>query len=574
MTPSIVEALAMLEPSQEPQPGETHNDENKETETSSQNPPEPSLDDPQLGNPISHGQIVNLWKKLRVQGNSTYTLEQLLRGAFIYIPPPPPKPEPSPQYKALMARLRREEEARSYERMINPVHHAETFQSRFPYSASSFAEANKPTSAADIGDEDVSFTEVHRQVTLIINFLVSIAGVAATLWIAARWWSVTPRLFLTLGGSILVAIAEVVVYSGYMWRMDEARKKEGKVTEVKEVMESWVVGQDDDKQEEEAVLIKDKQEDGNDGKRILVVAYRSKPPKLTTRNPETLDILSFNRHVELRKQSSDVEMTPSPATSRSATRSKPLRTYGKRNISREDSPREPSPKKRRISTEQAPLDKPSLKCNNTESSALPTITPKESKESAEPTTSTSKSSASSPKKGSILSFFKPVPSSSSTIASSPKSDEPQPDSTPPSSPPHPPRIAPRRKPRLLRFRSASLPVLDSEDAEGGDEDGSDPDEESHGKEAKRRPLQERRESLSNQDIPTTNINDTKQPRKSKPKASSAVQTTLNLSSQAAFSECKVCNTVWNPLYPDDVKFHTKQHAAVLRARRKLKESEL
>lgn len=157
-----------------------------------------------------------------------------------------------------MARLRRDEEARSYERMVNPQLQTESFSDRFPNSAHGFEEVNRPN-AADIGDDEVSYNEVHRQVTLILNFLVSIAGVAGTLWIAARWWSTTSRLFLTLGGSILVAIAEVVVYNGYMWRMGEARKKQAGVKELKEVVETWVVGQDEN-EEEKSVLLKEKED--------------------------------------------------------------------------------------------------------------------------------------------------------------------------------------------------------------------------------------------------------------------------------------------------------------------------
>jgi hypothetical protein len=85
---------------------------------------------------------------------------------------------------------------------------------------------------------------------LILNFLVSIFGVAATLWVLARWWSTPARLFLTLGGSILVGIAEVGVYSGYIWHLGEAKKKENKqektFKEIKEVVQTWVVGPDGD----------------------------------------------------------------------------------------------------------------------------------------------------------------------------------------------------------------------------------------------------------------------------------------------------------------------------------------
>jgi hypothetical protein len=55
---------------------------------------EPTLDEAAVGNPISHGQIVDLWKKLREAGAREYTLENLLRGARIYVPAPPPKPKP------------------------------------------------------------------------------------------------------------------------------------------------------------------------------------------------------------------------------------------------------------------------------------------------------------------------------------------------------------------------------------------------------------------------------------------------------------------------------------------------
>ncbi|KAJ4213962.1 hypothetical protein NW759_010491 [Fusarium solani] len=255
-----------------------------------------------------------------------------------------------------------------------------------------------------------------------------------------------------------------------------------------------------------------------------------------------------------------VTMTNSSVQKALRMRAKPLRTYGKRSTTRENSPREPSPKKRRISTEETSLKKQDLKNDDAESSSLPKIVSTGSKESTEPTASDSKSAKDVVKKGSILNFFKPVSSSSSTVAPSPKSDEPQPGSTPPSSPPQPPRIEPRRKPRILRFGGSSLPTTNNEEIESDAQD----DEETEGNRAKgrgstRSPLKEQH---------TTNTTTTK-PKKPKPQT---VQTTLNISSQAPFSECKVCNTVWNPLYPDDVKYHTKQHAAVLRARKK-KESE-
>ncbi|KAF5646681.1 vacuolar er assembly vma12 [Fusarium tjaetaba] len=479
MTSSILEALSTVEAAETPQI-EDHDE--TEEEESQQPTQEPTLDDPKLGNPISHGQVVDLWKQLKAQGNSNFTLEQLLRGASVYIPPPPPKPEPSPEYKALMARLRREEEARSYERMINPPPQHETFKDHFPSITASFAAANRPTSASDLGDDDMAMEEVHKQITLIINFLVSIAGVAGTLWVTARWWSLPAH-------------------------------------------------------EHEGVSFTN----GN----ATFTAHRYRYRGLSRQLTNSIWSYSYldNIMIMISSKSTGIECA-SPAPSVPRSRVKPLRTYGKRSI-RDDSPKEPNTKKRRVSTESTA---PEPASKGTDKAPLKEVT-EEAKNIPESTT-TNKPTTEPVKKGSILNFFKPVPPSS-TVTSSPKSDDPQPESTPPSSPPQPPKIEPRKKPRLLRFRGTSTPLLD-EGNTGDDSQGEDTKAEDAGTKSARPAAQE---SSLNRDAST---NDTKPGKKGK----------------AAFSECKVCNTVWNPLYPDDVKFHAKQHAAVLRAKRKEKESEL
>jgi uncharacterized membrane protein len=267
MTPAIVAGLESLEKLHEPAGDDTTGKQNTEkANEDAQNRPtgsscdtntSPSLDAPKLGNPISHGQIVELWQKLKTSAETSCSLERLLQGSHVYIPPPPPKREPTPEFKALMARLRREEEARAYERMVNPPPRVETFNERFPHAsaAASFAAVNRPSHAADMGDDDVTYNDIQRQMLLLINFLVSIVGVAATLWVAARWWSLPARLFLAMGGAVVVGIAEVAVYSVYVWRMGEAKQRQEAAKEVKEVLQTWVVGQAN---EEEEVLLKEK----------------------------------------------------------------------------------------------------------------------------------------------------------------------------------------------------------------------------------------------------------------------------------------------------------------------------
>ncbi|KAI5923018.1 endoplasmic reticulum-based factor for assembly of V-ATPase-domain-containing protein [Camillea tinctor] len=248
MTPSIVEALQVLPDSTIPEASRDEDDDNINTENK-----EPSLKNPAIGNPISHAQVLDIWKQLKTQQNrNDVRLEGLLRGASIYIPPPPPKPEPTEEYQQLMARLRREEEERSYERMLKKAPPRESFAEKFPYApmAHSFAEVNKPSKAADLGDDDIEYGDVQKQVTLIMNFLVSIIGCGAALWMAAQWWSTSARIFLSLGGSIVVAIAEVAVYSAYSWRMAEGEKKEKTKKEVKQIVQSWVVGEDNHEKNE------------------------------------------------------------------------------------------------------------------------------------------------------------------------------------------------------------------------------------------------------------------------------------------------------------------------------------
>lgn len=123
--------------------------------------------------------------------------------------------------------------------MTNPVPPTETF-------SQAFAAVNRPSHQGDMGDDDVTYSDVHRQLMLMLNFVASILGVAATLWIVARWWSTPARLFLTMGGSLLVGIAEVAVYSGYVWHLSEAKKKDKTLKEVKQVVQTWTVGAEDE----------------------------------------------------------------------------------------------------------------------------------------------------------------------------------------------------------------------------------------------------------------------------------------------------------------------------------------
>ena len=159
-----------------------------------------------------------------------------------------------------MARLRREEEDRAYQRMTNPPPPLETFSQRFPNSPH---KALFPTTQEDIGgDEEISYSDINRQMALIINIVISILACSVAIWLAARHWSTPSRLGLSMGGSGAVAIAEAVVYAGYLRRLKDAREKGKKEVEIKEIVKTWVIGGEEANQGDEKIIKQTKSKAG------------------------------------------------------------------------------------------------------------------------------------------------------------------------------------------------------------------------------------------------------------------------------------------------------------------------
>lgn len=142
-----------------------------------------------------------------------------------------------------MAQLRRDEEIRAYERMLNPpLLTSPEFNQRFPTSSQHnfIAGSIRPSDEED----EITFEDVNRQITLIINIIISIVACSVALWMVSSRWSVPKRLGLSMCGSGVVGIAEVVVYNGYLRRLVEAKQKARKEVEIKEVVSTWVIGGD------------------------------------------------------------------------------------------------------------------------------------------------------------------------------------------------------------------------------------------------------------------------------------------------------------------------------------------
>lgn len=257
-----------------------------------------------------------------------------------------------------------------------------------------------------------------------------------------------------------------------------------------------------------------------------------------------------------------------PGIHHAKKRDKPLKTYGKRQASASQSPVEPARKRVRFA-EELEQRTAQIRDSPTPTAAVSKDTSLEEKEHDAPSNSESNLTKDTPSKDtpadkqSILNYFKRLPPStpSKPTPLSKQQEEPEHPHTPPKK-----RVSSTTRRRVLRIRSTtSSPVscLSNDEQDGGSSDDNE----------QTSPLSEGGEPLHNQQ--RTRGSKALQDRKAKrARLATQVQTTLNISSQAAFSECKVCDTVWNPLYPDDVKYHTKRHAAQLKANKRAAELEL
>ncbi|KND86821.1 hypothetical protein TOPH_08548 [Tolypocladium ophioglossoides CBS 100239] len=262
---------------------------------------------------------------------------------------------------------------------------------------------------------------------------------------------------------------------------------------------------------------------------------------------------------------------PGMAHMPSRKRDKPMRTYGKRSISTPEPRGEPPSKRVRLGADEPAPDGNPLAPAQFESPTKDRVSGQVQKDHEGLVRS---DQGEAPKPSSILSYFKPVPPRALAVSSIDTIELPR--------DPDPSRLSsstnrPKRKPRLLGLRATSSPLSDApEDPTDGRDDTSKSKGDGHDKGADRgsskrdrsSPLCDGTDNRLNQTKRGTISDETKPGGTTKTKKAPAVQTTLNLSAQAAFAECKVCDTVWNPLYPDDVKYHSKRHATVMRAKRK------
>ncbi|KAL7910645.1 hypothetical protein GGI35DRAFT_445178 [Trichoderma velutinum] len=251
-------------------------------------------------------------------------------------------------------------------------------------------------------------------------------------------------------------------------------------------------------------------------------------------------------------------------------REKPLRTYG-RQTSTPEAQSEPPQKRQRLSALKQQKEIPISLAHISDGSSIPddaaVIAASEAKPIEDgPNRSKTETHAQAPKKTSILSYFKPAPPK-------PKDDPPSQSQDSQSEEPIAPqeslkRKPSKRKPRLLKIKATTH---DTPHPSSQESDSHSLQAHSNSDTLQTASPHSAETTVSSSTSPSPAPGQLKASRNPKPllkMRSPSIQTTLNISAQAAFSECKICNTVWNPLYPDDVKFHNKTHKAVLRAQKR------
>ena len=139
-----------------------------------------------------------------------------------------------------MARLRHTSEAQAYATISS---HSTT-SNPFSISTRNSLALSQPTHDpfAKPEDDDLTFADVNRQLALIINVLVSIIACGIAIWMVAGHVAAPKRLALAMGGALVVAVAEVAIYAGYLRKLGEAKEKERAKKERKVITKTWTIG--------------------------------------------------------------------------------------------------------------------------------------------------------------------------------------------------------------------------------------------------------------------------------------------------------------------------------------------
>lgn len=145
-----------------------------------------------------------------------------------YIPEECTRRKPkSKEYIEYMNKLRMEEQANEFDRLVNKRSEFQTLYDHMSKDSLTPLQEHK---------------QVKSQITTIFNIFISVASVTYAIW----YWSNSSmrlndayRVLLCLFFGLIVLIAEVFVYMSYLNKVEEAKIKERSKKEIKKVVKSF-----------------------------------------------------------------------------------------------------------------------------------------------------------------------------------------------------------------------------------------------------------------------------------------------------------------------------------------------
>ncbi|CAK9436821.1 uncharacterized protein LODBEIA_P13430 [Lodderomyces beijingensis] len=173
---------------------------------------------------ITHAQLVDFYQEC----HPTPSLLGLIRKSKLVIPRYETSERPkTKEFVRQMERLRVEAREQEYKRLVNKTPEFGTLYENTDQEYISPAKAHK---------------ELKNQLTTIVNIGVSVGSVSYAIWYwTGSSWGLKEsyRALLTIFFGLLILVAEVVVYMGYINKIEEAKAKEHSKREVKKVLRSF-----------------------------------------------------------------------------------------------------------------------------------------------------------------------------------------------------------------------------------------------------------------------------------------------------------------------------------------------
>lgn len=174
-------------------------------------------------NCISHKSLLYIIDAINSLDDQSIALIDVMKNISVYVAPKQqPKPK-SPEYLELMKRLSQKQKEQEYQELIG----------------------NTKVEEGEYLTPSYEAKAVKEQLSTIVNILISVASVFWAVW---HWSGSSTRMplswrtLLSLFTSILVLVAEVVVYTRYKAKVEDARTIERNKKEKKQVVNSYEFG--------------------------------------------------------------------------------------------------------------------------------------------------------------------------------------------------------------------------------------------------------------------------------------------------------------------------------------------